>query len=57
MRLARDGGALIIGNEVGGTYRIDLTSHLSQHLSGPDELAPATAPAKQKPGTHQVTGV
>lgn len=49
MRVAPDGKALVIENEVGGVYRVDLASHSSTQVSGPPETAAPTPPAKPKP--------
>jgi hypothetical protein len=41
LRLGPDGASLIVEDEVGGVYRVDLASHASVQLSGPPDSAPA----------------
>lgn len=49
LQLAPDGRALIVENEAGGVYRVDLSSRSSVQVSGPPETVPSTHPIKQKP--------
>ncbi|HET7930246.1 MAG TPA: hypothetical protein VFL63_02515 [Rhodanobacteraceae bacterium] len=49
MRLAPGGDALLIENEAGGVYRVDLATHASTQISGPPETAAKPAPANPKP--------
>jgi hypothetical protein len=48
MQLAPDGASLIIENEAGGVYHVDLATRLSKQVAGPPETA-VTPPAKPKP--------
>jgi hypothetical protein len=49
LRLGPDGACLIVEDEVGGVYRVDLASHASVQLSGPPETAPAAVSSKPTP--------
>ncbi len=49
MRPSPDGKALVIENEAGGVYRVDLATHASVQIGGPPETAPAATPGKPKP--------
>ncbi|MDD2759760.1 MAG: hypothetical protein PHH11_05655 [Methylomonas sp.] len=50
MRLVDEGRGLEIENEVGGVYRVDLTSRSVQKLAGPpDEEAPTPVSPKPSP--------
>lgn len=49
MRLSPDGKALVIENEAGGVYRVDLATHASGQIGGPPETAPVATPGKPKP--------
>lgn len=49
MRLAPEGQALLIENEAGGVYRVDLATHVSTQVSGPPETAAPAATAKPRP--------
>jgi hypothetical protein len=48
MQLAPGGAALIIENEAGGVYHVDLASQSSKQVGGPPETA-ISPPAKPKP--------
>lgn len=49
MRLDPGCKALVIENEAGGVYRVDLATHESAQIGGPPETAPMAAPGKPKP--------
>lgn len=59
MRLAPGGDALLIENEAGGVYRVDLATRASTQVSGPPETAAKPTPAKPKsppPGSGPAQG-
>jgi hypothetical protein len=49
MRLAANGTALEIENEVGGAYRVDLATRQVTKVGGPPDEAPPAAPVPPKP--------
>lgn len=51
LAIAEGGAALIVDNEAGGRYRVDLAARSVTQIGGPPEQAPlaAAAPAKPKP--------